>query len=413
MPHQTVAVLFGGRSVEHEVSIITAQQTMDALEVAGYKVLPVFLAKDGAWFAGRPLRDLSLFRDPSVRFDSLSGVHRAALSPDRTARLLTLHPYAKRGFFKRDPELWADVFFPCLHGTFGEDGCLAGLFEMADVPYVGCGLLASALAMDKIQSKALCRASGIPVLDCVWTSRPAWKHDPLAFLKQVEAAFSYPVIVKPCNLGSSIGVKRCLDSAGLREAIDTALVLDERCLVEPALVNFREVNCSVIGPPNTASVCEMPHYKGDLLNFESKYSSGGKSGKHAGGKMTAAGMGKAAGAKAGMSAAGMASLNRTIPAPIGEALTEEARRLAVAAFTAIGGEGISRIDFLLDDTDGRLYFNEINPLPGSLAYYLWEASGVAFDQLVTRLVNAALARHEGRRSTQFAMDVNLLHPARR
>lgn len=413
MPHQSVAVLFGGRSVEHEVSIITAQQAMDALEVAGYKVLPVYIAKDGAWYAGRPLRELALFRDPTVKYEDLAGVHRVAVSPDRTARFLVMHPYAKRGFFKRDPELWADVFFPCLHGTFGEDGTLQGLFEMADVPYVGCGVQAAALGMDKVRSKALCKAAGIPALECVAATRAQWQRDPLAFLKQIEAAFPYPVIVKPCSLGSSIGVKRCLDSAGLREAVETALVLDERVLVEPALTNFREVNCSVIGPPYQASTCEMPHYKGDLLSFESKYSSGGKSGKLAGGKMSAAGMGKAAGAKAGMSAAGMASLNRTIPAPISEELTKEAQRLAVAAFEAIGGEGITRVDFLLDDNTGQLYFNEMNTMPGSLAYYLWEASGLGFDQLVTKLVEGALKRSESRRGTQFAMDVNLLHPARR
>ena len=157
---------------------------------------------------------------------------------------------------------------------------------------------------------------------------------------------------------------------------------------------------------------KMPHYKGELLSFESKYSSGGKSGKLAGGKMSAVG-GAKGGAKMGISGAGMASLNRTIPAPISDELTAEAKRLALAAFQAIGGEGIARIDFLLDDRTGKLYFNEINTMPGSLAYYLWEASGVDFDQLVTRLVEGALKRTEARRATQFAMDVNLLHPARR
>jgi len=413
MPHQNVAVVFGGRSVEHEVSIISASQVMDALEVANYKVLPVYVTKEGAWYAGRPLRELSVFRDPNLHLNDLSGVHKVALSPDRTARLMTLHPYAKRGFFKRDPELWADVFFPCLHGSFGEDGSIQGLFEMADVPYVGCGVPAASLGMDKIRSKATCGAAGVPVLDCVWTTRAQWKRDPLEFLKRIEGAFPYPVIVKPCSLGSSIGVKRCLDSAGVRDAVDTALVLDDRALVEPALTDFREVNCSVTGPPYAASVCEMPHYKGELLSFESKYSAGGKSGKLAGGKMSSRGFGKAIGSKAGISPEGMASLNRTIPAPITAEQTAETQRLAIAAFESIGGEGIARVDFLLDDRDGRVYFNEINTMPGSLAYYLWEATGVGFDQLVTRLVEGALRRSETRRSTQFAMDVNLLHPARR
>ena len=278
MPNQTVAVVFGGRSVEHEVSIITASQAMDALEVAGYKTLPVYISKEGGWYAGRPLRELAVFRDPAARIANMSGVYRVALSADRTARQLVLHPHAKTGFFKRDPELWPDVFLPCVHGTFGEDGTLQGAFEMADVPYAGCGVFAAALGMDKVRSKAVAKAAGLPVLECVASSREEYARDPLAFLKRAEAALAYPVIVKPCHLGSSIGVRRAVDSAALREAVETALVLDEQVLVEPALVRFREVNCSVLGPPARASVCEMPNYKGDLLSFDSKYRVGGKGG---------------------------------------------------------------------------------------------------------------------------------------
>jgi D-alanine-D-alanine ligase len=395
MPNQTVAVIFGGRSVEHEVSILTAHQVMDALEVAGYKTLPVYIDKHGAWFAGRTLRDLRFFRDPTVRFDDLAGVYQVSLNPDRSARQLTLHPHAKRGLFRRDPELWADVFLPCVHGTFGEDGTLQGVLEMADVPYAGCGVFAAALGMDKIRSKAVCRASGIATLDCVWTNRNAWQQDPLEFMKRVEALSPYPVMVKPCSLGSSIGVRRCADSRELREGIETALTLDDRVLVERALVNFKEVNCSVLGPPPRASVCEMPNYTGDLLSFDSKYRVGGKKGMSLKGTK-------------GMSAAGMASLNRTIPAPISPEQTAQVQKLAVESFEAIGAEGVARIDFLIDAESGAIYFNEINTVPGSLAFYLWEASGVPFDRLVAHLVESAVARHEIRRRTQFSMDANLL-----
>jgi D-alanine-D-alanine ligase len=396
MPNQTAAVIFGGRSVEHEVSILTAHQVMDALEVAGYKTLPVYIDKQGAWFAGRTLRDLRFFRDPTVRFDDLAGVYQVSLSPDRSARQLAPHPHAKRGIFRRDPELWADVFLPCIHGTFGEDGTLQGLLELADVPYAGCGVFAAALGMDKIRSKAVCRAAGIPALDCVWTTRQAWQQDPLEFLKRVEAFSPYPVIVKPCSLGSSIGVRRCSDSRELREGVETALTLDDRALVERALVNFKEVNCAVLGPPARASACEMPNYTGDLLSFDSKYRVGGKKGI------------SLKGAKTGMSAAGMASLNRTIPAPISPGQTAQVQKLAVESFDAIGAEGVARVDFLLDAETGAIYFNEINTVPGSLAFYLWEASGVPFDRLVAQLVESAVARHQTRKRTQFTLDANLL-----
>jgi D-alanine-D-alanine ligase len=397
MPNQTVAVVFGGRSVEHEVSILTAHQVLDALDVAGYKTLPVYITKEGAWYAGKPLGELSHFKGKANVAD-LPGVHRVHLSPDRSVRQLVSHPHAKKGLFSRAPELWADVFLPCVHGTFGEDGTLQGVLEMADVAYSGCGVLAAALSMDKIQSKAVCKAAGLPVLEGRWTTRAAWSKNAAGFLAEAEKLGPYPLFVKPSSLGSSIGVRRCEDARQLREGIETALVFDERVLVEPALVNFREVNCAVLGPPAQASVCEMPSYSGDMLSFDSKYRVGGKGGSK--------GL-SPKGAKGGGTSAGMASLNRTIPAPISPERTAEAQAMAVAAFEALGCEGVARVDFLLDQND-KLYFNEINTVPGSLAYYLWEASGLRFDQLVGKLVDSALARHESRRKTQFSMDANLL-----
>jgi D-alanine-D-alanine ligase len=400
MPNQTVAVVFGGRSVEHEVSILTAHQVLDALDVAGFKTLPVYINKDGAWYAGKPLGDLAHFRG-KAQVGDLAGVNRVALAADRSIRQLVSHPHAKKGLFSRPPELWADVFLPCVHGSFGEDGTLQGVFEMADVAYTGCGVLAAALSMDKIRSKAVCQAAGLPVLECRWTTRRAWAKEAAAFVAEAEKLGPYPLIVKPASLGSSIGVRRCDNQQQLREGVETALVYDERVLVEPALVSFREVNCSVLGPPTQASVCEMPSYAGELLSFDSKYRAGGsgKGGAKRGGS-------KGAGAK-GMAQGGMASLNRTIPAPISPELTAQAQQLAMRGFEAIGAEGVARVDFLLDSAS-RLYFNEINTVPGSLAYYLWESSGLRFDQLVTRLVESGLERHASRRQTQYSMDANLL-----
>ncbi len=390
MADQTVAVLFGGRSVEHEVSVITGHQIMDALKAAGYQILPIYLTKDGEWYAGDRLHNLQLFTDPAGEPLSAAGVYRVSLSPDRSIRQLLIHPSARQGLFRKPPVLWADVFFPALHGTFGEDGALQGLFELADVPYVGADVAASAIAMNKALAKVICRGAGIPVLDWLVLSRAEWESDTAGGLEHIEKVCSYPIIVKPVSLGSSIGVRRCGDRQSLREAVATALVLDGRVLIEQALCDFIEINCAVMGPPEQASVCEQPLTNDAILSFDAKYKSGGK------------------GVKQADKPGGMASLDRIIPAPIAAELTQRVQGYAIQAFRAIGAAGTSRIDFLFQPTLGALYLNEINSLPGSLAFYLWEASGIAFDQLVDKLIAIARERHAVRAQTQFSFEVNLL-----
>jgi len=404
MPKQIVAVLFGGRSVEHEVSVISAHQVMDALEVAGYELLPVYISKAGHWFAGKGLYNLKQYSSPGFDPMALRDSHRVILSPDPSVRQFVPHPTGAKGFFYKAPILWADVFFPVLHGAYGEDGCLQGLFEMADVPYVGCGVLASAAGMDKVEQKQRFEHAKIPVLPCETVTRQAWKADPARFIRAVEERFGWPVILKPATLGSSIAIARCGNSAQLTRAMETAMVYDSRVLVERALEGFREVNCAVMGPPNRASVCEMPHTEGLMLSFDDKYRSGQPSKGKAGGVKGAI--------KGGASAAGMASLNRIIPAPISDDLTGVIQDYALSGFQAIGGYGIARIDFLLDADGQTVYLNEINTMPGSLSYYLWEASGLSFDKLVATLIEGALRRHKQQRETERVMNVNLLAGAR-
>ncbi len=390
MAAKTVAVLFGGRSVEHEVSIITGHQIMDALKAAGHRVLPIYLAKDGEWYAGDSLHNLKLYTDPAGEPTSAASAARVSLSPDRSTRQLVMHPHARQGLFRKSPQLWADVFFPCLHGSFGEDGSLQGLFDLADVPYVGSGVAASAIAMDKDLTKIICRGVGIPVLEWMVRSRAEWSQEAAGAVDRIETAFTYPVIVKPVCLGSSIGVKRCHDRATLREAIATALLLDERILVETALTDFIEINCAVMGPPDQVSVCEQPVTHEAILSFDAKYKRGGK------------------GAKQARKPEGMAALDRIIPAPISPELTQRVQRLAIQAFRAIGAAGTARIDFLYQPHGEALYLNEINAIPGSLAFYLWEATGIPFDELVDKLITIALQRHAERAQTQFSFEVNLL-----
>ncbi len=390
---ETVAVLFGGRSAEHEVSVITGHQIMDALEVAGYRLLPIYITKEGEWFAGLPLHNIKQYSGPSFNPAKLADTHRVSLSPDRSVRQLLLHPSTSTGLFKKPPQLWADVFFPAIHGSFGEDGALQGLFEMADVAYAGAGVLASAMGMDKVRAKSLFRDAGIPVLECLSVSRAEWKASGQDVIARVEGFSSYPVIVKPACLGSSIGVKRCGSSAELKDALDVALILDERALVERALVDFTEINCSVLGPPERASACEQPVTGQALLTFDDKYKRGGK--------------GKSSGTKGGM-----ASLDRIIPAPVSEEMTSKIQETAKKAFRVIGAAGVARLDFLLEKDGAAFYLNEINTMPGSIAFYLWEAAGVPFDELVSECVKIALGIHRERTATQFSFEANLLQSRR-
>jgi D-alanine-D-alanine ligase len=387
-----VGVIFGGRSVEHEVSVITAHQGMDALKVAGFEILPIYIAKTGHWYAGEGLYDLRAYADLSRDFAEAPGVFRVSLSPDRGIRRLIADP-ARGGFFHRTPPLWADVFFPMIHGSFGEDGTLAGLLEMADVPYVGADVLASAIGMNKAMTKHVARAHDVPVLECLVLERAALQADPAAARARIAAFAPLPVMVKPVHLGSSIGVRRCRTEDELTEALAAAATLDSHVLVERALADFFEVNCAVLGPPEEVSVCEQPTTDATLLSFDEKYRRG-------------------AGTSKGKVSAGMASLGRIIPAPIPHELTREVQRLALAVFRAIGASGVARVDFLYDRAASRLYFNEINTIPGSLAFYLWEATGLPFDQLVSRLVGTALARARARSETVFSFDANLLGRSR-
>lgn len=389
---QTVAVVFGGRSGEHEVSIITAHQIMDALEVAGYSLLPIYISKDGEWFAGQKLNNLELFKDRNLNLNKLDNVWKVSLSPDRSIRRLILHPEGKRGVFRKPPQLWADIFFPTVHGSFGEDGTLQGLFELADVPYVGSNVLASAVGMDKSKMKDIFRAAGIPILDCITLSRHEFQQDDKTNLLRLENFCNYPLMVKPLRLGSSIGVKRCNNSEELKYAIEVAFLLDMNILVERALENFKEVNCSVIGPPEQASVCEQPVTSGDILSFESKYKGGNKKTSPSGPK------------------GGMASSKRILPAPLSPSLSKRIQDLAIKAFRAIGASGVARLDFLIDNSNEALFLNEINTMPGSLAFYLWEASGLPFDQLVKKVLDIALESYAAKSSTKFSFEANLLVP---
>jgi D-alanine-D-alanine ligase len=376
-----VGVLYGSRSVEHEVSVITGMQVMSALDADRYEVVPLYLTKEGEWLTGDALRNLDAYQHLDDRGHRL---RQAFLLPVPSGGSIQVNERGRFLPFGRSPRIAIDVAFPCFHGTFGEDGTIQGLLELADVPYVGSGVLASAIGMDKIAMKAIFRSAGLPILDCQVVRREEWKASPTAVEERLERIIGYPSFVKPANLGSSVGISKATDRPSLRGALDVASSYDRRVLVEPSLEGAIDVNCSVLGCDDDlrASVCEQPVSWESFLSYEDKYIRGGKS-------------------------KGMKGLSRRIPAPIGDLATREIQSLAKLAFSAIDAAGVARVDFLLTKED-KVFINEINTLPGSLAYYLWEAADLPFPNLLDRLIEIAIARHEAGKQIIYSFDSTLL-----
>jgi len=357
-----IAVLFGGRSSEHEVSLASARSVMAALDPQKFEIIPVGITREGAWIVGGDL--LRALQD-----EAFGDTSPATILPDPTHKGLKQLQVQQQGtqlsLLSR-----VDVVFPVLHGTFGEDGTVQGLLELANVPYVGAGVLASALAMDKIAFKHLCRDVGLPVVDWVHCTRRQWEREPQAVLDAVEAALAYPVFTKPANLGSSVGITKCHDQAGLRAGLTAAARYDRRILIEAAVPHAREIEVSVLG--NEAPRASVP---GEIIpsrefySYEAKYLDMGER-----------------------------ASQLLIPARLDAALSERVQQLALAAYQAIDGAGMARVDFLLDDSRGIVYLNEINTIPGftqiSMYPKLWEASGVPYPQLLAWLIDLALERHQ-------------------
>lgn len=404
MAKTRLAVVFGSRSVEHEVSIITAQQIMENADPARYDLVPIYITKQGVWLTGAALFDptMAIFRDLG-RFAApgrLPGVTVSALAPVAGQRTLVRLDGGGRGLFRwgeRAPEI--DVVFPAVHGTHGEDGTLQGLLELADVPYVGAGVAAAAVGMDKILMKAVFQAAGLPVVEARWYPRSHYQRDPERVLAEVEATIGYPAVVKPAVLGSSIGVARVTSRDDLRFALEVACSYGRRLLVERAVEPRIEVNCAVLGNDDPiASVCEQPVPAADVLSFADKYLRGTKGAGDAPHAVSGAAKG----------AGGMASAQRIVPAPISPELTARIQALAIAAFRAIDCAGLARVDFLVTPDEREVYVNEINTLPGSLSFYLWEPTGLSFPALIDRLVELALERHADKARTTYSYATDLL-----
>lgn len=407
-----VAVVFGGRSAEHEVSVISAHQAMEALAAGGHEILPIYVTKEGLWLFDPGFFGIELFRDARALEKTVAGASTVSI---RTGtRVGGFYVEKKAGVFgalgggTKLEELAVDVVLPAIHGSFGEDGALQGLIEWADLPYTGCDVEASAVGMSKMATKKLCQAAGIPVLPGVLVDRTFHEDRGGSIERAMAELGGFPVMTKPNNLGSSIGVGRCDSERELEEAIELALELDEVALLEPALEDFYEINCAVLGPPARASVCERPAIGSAVLSFEEKYMKGG-GGKGAKGTKGATGTGDAKGVKAaaGIESEGMASFDREVPAQIGEEKTQLIQGLAIQVFEALGAAGVVRVDFLVKKASGEVYLNEVNTVPGSFAFYLWEESGLPFDALMDEMIEIADTCYRAKKATTFSFEKSL------
>ena len=398
-----VGIFFGGNSVEHEISVITMNQAISSLNPDKYEVVPIYIAKNGVMYTGDDLLDLYSFKDMDCL---LKRCYKVAVVNDGTGVKVIKCPAPWIG--KRVINT-IDVAFPIVHGTNCEDGTIAGFVTLLGIPFVGPDILASSIGMDKILQKKVLRASGIPVVDYVAFYSMEYIKDEEKILKDIEDQIKYPMIVKPGNLGSSVGIRKAKNKAELEEAIEFAMEFADRVIVEKAVENLKEINCSVIGnlAEGEASICEEPFFSDEILSYTDKYIGDGKSkgGTIGGGKTGTMKMDAKAPAKGGSNEQ---FANKKIPADISEEKTKEIQGLAKDVFKTLGCSGVSRIDFLIDTKTDKVYVNEINTIPGALSFYLWEATGKPFEQELDEIIELAIRRHRDKEKLTFSYDQNIL-----
>lgn len=375
----TVGVLFGGRSVENEISVVTASQVMEALDTEKYNIVPIYIAKSGKWYSGDALRVLSNYKDMSFLDKLCKPVYFKAVYGD-------FNLYTD-GLFGARKLAHIDTILPTLHGTNCEDGTLQGVLHTIGLPFVGCNTFSSANGMDKITMKQILRDSGISVVDFKWFTDKEWDLDRAGVMDSVEKTLSYPVIVKPANSGSSVGISAAHNREELEQAIENAAQFTTRVIVERMIGKLKEVNCSVLGDYYNCqtSACEVPLRSGEILSYTDKYMEGGSKGGAKGAKMGGAKTG-------GVKSRGMASTKRELPARISATEEKLIREFAVSTWRILGCEGVARIDFMIDEEDRRIYVNEINTIPGSLSSYLWDFTGIPFPKVLDMLIDRSFAR---------------------
>ena len=374
-----IGVFFGGRSTEHEISVISASQAMSAINKEKYNVTPIYISKSGKWYTGAALLDLANYRDTKSLIAKTEEVYMRAHYGDYNLYRV------KKPLFGSDVVAKLDVVIPVLHGSNGEDGIFEGILESIGIPFAGCNTFSSANGMDKISMKMIMQACNIPVVDYVWFTDKQWFAQRDAIIADIEGKLGYPVIVKPANLGSSVGIGRATSREQLVEKIDEAEVYSTRLIVEHMVEDLQEINCSVLGDCDEyqTSVLVEPIKSGEILSYQDKYMGGSKGAK------------------------GMQASQKRIPAELPDDVTKRIQFLAGETFRVLSCHGVSRVDVIRDRSNGEIYVNEINTIPGSLSFYLWEATGIRFDQLMDRLVELALKRKRESANKTVSYDQNI------
>lgn len=376
-----IGVFFGGRSTEHEISVISANQAMKAIDASKYDVTPVYITKNGEMYTGDALMDIKAYRNIPQLLSRCTQVYMHPIYGD-----YNLYAVKKSVFSTASKVVAAlDVVIPVLHGANGEDGAFQGLLQLIGIPFAGCNVLASANGMDKITMKMILRSEGIPVVDYVWFTDKQWFSQRDTLVEKIEKTIGYPVIVKPSNLGSSVGISRADNRDALIDKVSEAEKYSDRIIVEHLVENLQEINCSVLGDPDDCrpSVLEEPLKTGEILSYQDKYLGGTKGAK------------------------GMQASAKRIPAELPTDVTERIQHLACETFRVLGCHGVSRVDVIVDKNDGSIYVNEINTIPGSLSFYLWEATGLSFAALMDTLVGLALKRNREASHKTLSFDQNI------
>ena len=382
-----VGVIFGGESVEHEVSIISAIQAMEHMNQDKYDIYPIYISKDRTWYAGKMLMDIDVFKN----FNDLKKFAKKVTMVKKNDKF---YLQKVNGILRRDITD-IDIAFPIVHGNNVEDGSIQGYLDTIGIPYVGSKVLGSALGQDKVVMKQVFKSFDLPIVDYIWFYDYEYNENKNDILDKIKK-LSYPVVVKPATLGSSVGINFVKDETSIYKAIEEAIKYDKKIIVEKAVENLVEVNCSVLGSYNHQSVSALEEVMSDnnLLTYQDKYIGGSK--------------GKLKGGIKGIGSKGMASARRVIPARISEDLETQIKELSKQVFKALNLSGLCRIDYLIDKKSNKVYVNEPNTIPGSLAFYLWEPIGKNYDQLLDDMINIAIKEYKNRMKKTYSFDTNIL-----
>jgi D-alanine-D-alanine ligase len=374
-----IGVFFGGKSPEHDVSIITGQLVISELKKSEHNVVPIYLGKNGEWYVSQELGTLKFFQDPE-KDKKLLEFSRVSLDLEKSQGKMV---FQKKGFIARTIEI--DLAFPAFHGSNGEDGTMQGLFELCNLPYVGCDVPSSAIAYDKILTKTYYKSMGITTANFIFFGKRDWEKNRAEIIANIKNALRYPLFVKPPKLGSSIGISKAKNDKELELAIEVALHYGEKVLVEEGVENLMDITCCVIGNDELeASLIQESVFESELFDFKEKYLVDG-------------------GAQLGN-----ATNSLVIPARLDEDTTKIVQELAKEIYSGVGASGIARVDFLYDKVAKKVYANEINPMPGTVYHHLWKASGLELSELLKKLIDLAILRHSEKNKFKYTFDSDMM-----